>query len=105
VLTADLALLSLCGAPQPVWLSLSRYIVCFIHLIAPCPRTATSMGTNNSVPADYSTAAYALIGLDIFLIISAVAGRTGSRRLMKAKISADDILTYLAFVCTSSALF
>jgi Na+/H+ antiporter NhaB len=63
------------------------------------------MGANNSVPANYSTAAYALIGLDIVFTIAAVTGRTASRKLMKATPAIDDYLCYIAFVSILSCFF
>ncbi|CAO2654451.1 Nn.00g111840.m01.CDS01 [Neocucurbitaria sp. VM-36] len=55
------------------------------------------MGANNSVPANYSAAAYAVLILEVILTTAAVVGRTVSRKLMKAKLSTDDALTYAAY--------
>lgn len=57
------------------------------------------MGANNSIPANYSAVAYAVLALDIVLTTAAVVGRTVSRKLMKARLSTDDTLTYVAYVC------
>jgi hypothetical protein len=56
------------------------------------------MGANSSVPANYGTAAYTLLVVYVVLSILLVAGRTASRKLMKATPAVDDYLCYLAFV-------
>ncbi|KAF2028742.1 hypothetical protein EK21DRAFT_113597 [Setomelanomma holmii] len=55
------------------------------------------MGANNSVPADYSAAAYAILATDILLTTTAVVGRTASQKLMKTIPAIDDYLCYLAY--------
>lgn len=61
------------------------------------------MGANNSVPANYSAAAYAVLVLNLVLTTTVVVGRTVSRKLMKAKLSTDDTVTYIAYVRTLSS--
>jgi cytochrome bd-type quinol oxidase subunit 2 len=56
------------------------------------------MGANSSVPANYGAAAYTLLVVYVVLSILLVAGRTASRKLMKATPAVDDYLCYLAFV-------
>lgn len=60
------------------------------------------MRANGSISADYSTAAYSMLTLEVVLTTIAVVGRKVSRKLMKAKLSTDDILTYVAYVGTNS---
>ncbi|KAF1848261.1 uncharacterized protein K460DRAFT_414844 [Cucurbitaria berberidis CBS 394.84] len=55
------------------------------------------MGSNHSLPANYSAAAYAVLTLNIILTTAAVVGRAVSRKLMTATLSADDTLTYIAY--------
>jgi hypothetical protein len=56
------------------------------------------MGANSAVPANYGAAAYTLLVVYVVLSILLVAGRTASRKLMKATPAVDDYLCYLAFV-------
>lgn len=58
------------------------------------------MGANHSLPADYSAAAYAVLALDVTMTTAALVARTVSRKLMKATLSTDDTLTYIAYVGT-----
>ncbi|KAH7363746.1 hypothetical protein BKA66DRAFT_573437 [Pyrenochaeta sp. MPI-SDFR-AT-0127] len=55
------------------------------------------MGANHSIPANYSAVAYTVLALDIILTTAAVVGRTVSRKLMKARLSTDNTLTYIAY--------
>ncbi|KAF2478139.1 uncharacterized protein BDR25DRAFT_299836 [Lindgomyces ingoldianus] len=55
------------------------------------------MGANSSVPADYNAPAYGILVLDIFLTTAALAGRTVSRKMMKARPATDDYLAYIAY--------
>jgi hypothetical protein len=63
------------------------------------------MGANNSVPANYSAAAYTVLTIDIILTTSAVVGRTVSRRVMKATPATDDYLCYFAYVSAFDTVF
>jgi hypothetical protein len=57
-----------------------------------------TMGSANSMPANYSAAADAVLSIEIILTTAAVFGRIISRRMMKASPAIDDYLCYLAFV-------
>ena len=47
---------------------------------------------------DYSVSTYTILGVEFILTTAVVAARVVSRRMMKASLRTDDILTYVAFV-------
>lgn len=62
------------------------------------------MGANNFLPAAHDAPAYGILILDVVLTTAALAGRMVSRRLMKASLSIDDSLAYIAYLANLGLL-